>query len=84
MLLIWYNPNHNNFYWSFGGNYNLELFSENGFGHIVVAIYIRNGLKYESCKTVRNAYIRQDDLRNTKKNRLITHLIEFLDKQRRK
>ena len=84
MLLIWYNPNHNTFYWSFGGDYRHELFSENGFGHILIAIYVKNGLKYESCSSVRNAYYRRDDLRNSKKNRLITHLIEFLDKQRRK
>ena len=84
MLLIWYNPTHNNFYWSFGGSSELKLFSENGFGHIVVAIYVKHGFNYESCNSVRNAYYRLDDLRNTKKNRLITQLIEFLDKQRRK
>ena len=84
MLLIWYNPNHNNFYWSFGGDYRLELFSENGFGHIVVAIYVRNGLKYESCQSVKKGIIRRDDLRDSRRNRLLTRIIEFLDKQRRK
>lgn len=84
MLLVWYNPNVNNFYWDFGGSSDLELFSINGFGHILIAIYVRKGLDYVSCYSVRNAYLLREEFQLTKKNILITHIIEFLDKQRKK
>lgn len=85
MLLLWFNPNLNNFYLDYGSsNIDLELFSRNGFGHILIAIYVRRGLNFVNCSSVRNAYLEKEEFTLSKKNRLITHLIEFLDKKRRK
>ena len=85
MLLIWYNPNHNNFYLEFGcRNLDLKVGDTNGFGHFLVSIYMQKGSTYISHNSVRNAYFQKEDVISSKKNRLITHLIEFLDKERRK
>lgn len=87
MLLLWYNTSHNNFYLkdvAFGTSLNLEVGYVNGFGHILVAIYVRKGLSYVSCSSVKKAYFEKEEFTYSKKNKLITHLIEFLDKKRRK
>lgn len=85
MLLIWFNPTHGTFYIGNGSStQGLKLGDTNGFGHILVSIYVRKGLNYVSCTSLHNAYVTREEFRLTKKNRLITHVIELLDKERRK
>lgn len=85
MLLIWFNPNHNNFYLEFGcRKLDLKVGDTNGFGHFLVSIYLQKGSIFISHDSVRKAYFQKEEIIYSKKNKLITHLIEFLDKERRK
>lgn len=86
MLLLWYNTSHNTFYLksvALGTSLSLKEGDVNGFGHILIAIYVQKGLNYVNCSSVKNAYLVKEEFTLSKKNKLITRIIEFLDKKRK-
>ncbi len=83
MLLIYYNPNHNCFYFKTVNqvtNYNFKVDYVNQFGHFIVQILYVDKNDFINCKDYWDYIKKSEDKQESKRNKLINGLIHLLYK----